>query len=117
MRLNQLAGPIKIQEPFLHCRAVMRIAGKPILDDFYLLICSVLERKGIGAGVDEAFDGFIVVEVYIYLAQKAQFSSRLGESENGDRISVDVAQPPYVGFGLDLKKRLRDMHIVTFARP
>src|SRR5580692_8939822 len=95
---TELAGLVKVQEPLLHGR-------------------SVLERIGIGAGVDEAFDGFIIVKVHISLAQKTQFSSGFGKSENCDGISVDVAQPAHVGFGLDLKKRTLNVDVVSLARP
>src|SRR5271157_1806571 len=67
---NELAGPVKVQEPLLHGRAIMRIAGETVLDDLHLLVCSVLEWIGIGAGVDEAFDWFIIVKVHINLTHK-----------------------------------------------
>src|SRR5580692_12841852 len=95
----------------------MRIAWKTVLDDLHLLVCCVLERIGIGVGLDETFDGFIIVKVYIHLTKETQFPSGLGESENDDGISIDVAQPAHVGLGLDLKKRTRDMDIVPLARP
>ncbi len=115
--VNQLAWPVKVQQPLLQGRAVMRIAGKAVLDDLHLLVCIVLERIGIGAGVDEAFDGFIIVKVDIHLTQETQFPPGLGESEDDDGIPIDVAQPSHVGFGLDLKTRTRDMEIVPLARP
>ena len=67
---NELAGLIKVQEPLLHGWTVMRIAGETILDDLHLLVCSVLKRKAIGAGVDEAFDGFIIVKIHINLTEQ-----------------------------------------------
>src|SRR5271157_1504378 len=115
--LNELTGPVKVQEPPLHGRTVMRIAGEAVLDDLHLLVCSVLERIGIGARVDKTFDGYIIVKVHINLTQETQFSTGFDESENGDGISIDVAQPAHVGFGLDLKKRTRDMDIVPLTRP
>ena len=67
---NELAGLIKVQEPLLHGRTVMRIAGETILDDLHLLVCTVLEWLAIGAGIDEAYDRFIIVKVHIDLTHK-----------------------------------------------
>ena len=66
----QATGPVKIKEPALHGRAVMRIAGETVLDDLHLLVCSVLEWIAIGSGIDGAFDGFIIVKVHINLTQE-----------------------------------------------
>jgi hypothetical protein len=67
---DELAGLIKVQEPVLHGWTVMRIAGETILDDLYLLVCSVLKWKAIGTGVDQAFDGFIIVKIHINLTEQ-----------------------------------------------
>jgi hypothetical protein len=69
-RLNELTWPVEIQEPVLHGRAVMGIAGETVLDDLNLLVGPVLERIAIGAGVDEACEGLIIVKVHINLTQE-----------------------------------------------
>ena len=114
--IYESAGLVNAEQPLLHGRAVMWIAGKTILDDFHLFVCSVLKRIAVGSGVNEAFDRIIIVKVYIDLTQKAQLRSRLHKSENSDRISVDVTQPTHVGFGLDLKMGTCNMDIVPFPR-
>ena len=97
--------------------AVMRIAGKTVVDEFHLLVRGVLERVGTSVGFDEAIEGIIIVMVHIHLAEETQFLRWLGESENGDGIPVDVAQPAHVGLGLDLKEQTLDMNIVSLAGP
>jgi hypothetical protein len=89
--IDELTGLVKVQEPALERRTVMRIAGETVLDNLHLLVCSVLEGVGIGAGVDEAFDGLIIIKVYVHLTQETQFTPALGEGENGNGVSIDIA--------------------------
>ncbi len=101
--IYESAWLVDAEEPLLHGRAIMWIAGETILDDFHLFVCSVLKRIAVGSGVNEAFDRIVIVKVYIDLTQETQLRSGLRKSENGDGISVDVTQPAHICFGLDLK--------------
>jgi len=92
---DDLAGTIKVLQPFLQRRAVVRIAGKAIWNQLHLLFRRVLEREGARGRLDQAFDGIVVIKVYVHFAQDTQLLGRLRKRQNGDGVAVDVAQPTH----------------------
>ena len=100
--VDDLSRTVKAQEPILDDGTIVRIAGQTVGDKFHLLTRVVLERVRTRIGFDKAIDGIIIVKINIDLAEETQFPGGLGESKDGDRITIDVAQPADIGAGLDL---------------
>src|SRR5271157_296610 len=101
--VDEPAGAVKVQEPSLQGRAVVRITWETIWNDFHLLGRGVLEGIGLSERVDDAIDGRIIVKVDVHLTEETQFSRGLGKRDERDGIPVDVANPAHAGFGLDLE--------------
>ena len=52
---------------------MLSIAGKAIVNQFHLLFRGTLEWEQAGVRVDKAFNWIVVVKVYVYFSQDAQF--------------------------------------------
>src|SRR5262249_7781949 len=65
---DDLSGAVEVMQPVLQLRAIVRIAGKAIRYQFHLLFRQILERKLSGSRLDEAFDGIVVIKLYVHLA-------------------------------------------------
>src|SRR6516162_3450831 len=114
---DDLSGAVEVMQPILQLRAVVRIAGKAVYHQLHLLLRQILERELAGGWLDQAFDGIVIIELYVHLACDRERLRRLLESKDSDGVAVDVAQPAHLRRRRDTEPRIRDMHVMSLARP
>ena len=64
---DDLSRAVEVKQPILQLRAIVWIAGKTVHHQFYLLFRKILERELAGGWFDQAFDGIVVIKLYVHL--------------------------------------------------